>query len=205
MCNSDATLFRHILGPAHDVQPPDQSGGVEAVVPPVAGRTPFPGSATWPHIASLRIRFSCKFHVGYIYTDENPAGKMLSMQQANTQQSSTHQTFRSALSRISPWWIIVLVWAAGNLLLLALQASGFGVGFHVHPLGEERRMIRLMANYPGLELHGQFWATLEKRNPLAPWWYQVFSPLIFLRPERALPFAKARGPLPGNLSLPAGR
>ena len=108
---------------------------------------------------------------------------MLSMQQANTQQASRHQTFRSALSRISPWWIIVLVWAAGNLLLLTLQALGFGVGFHVHPLGEERRMIRLMANYPGLELHGQFWATLEKRNPLAPWWYQAFSPLIFLRPE----------------------
>jgi hypothetical protein len=44
-------------------------------------------------------------------------------------------------------------------------------------------MIHLMANYPGLEMHRQFWGTLESRNPLAPWWYQAFSPLIFLLPE----------------------
>jgi hypothetical protein len=30
---------------------------------------------------------------------------------------------------------------------------------------------------------GQFWWTLESRNPLAPWLYQAFSPLIFLLPE----------------------
>jgi hypothetical protein len=79
--------------------------------------------------------------------------------------------------------IIFIVWAVSNLLLLALQALGFGVGFSVHPLGEDREFTRLMANYPGLELHHQFWTTLETRNPLAPWWYQAFSPLIFLRPE----------------------
>ena len=101
----------------------------------------------------------------------------------STDQLSTHQAFRSAVSRISPLWIIVIVWAASNLLLLALQALGFGVGFHVHPLGEDREFTRLMANYPGLELHHQFWTTLETRNPLAPWWYQGFSPLIFLLPE----------------------
>jgi len=44
-------------------------------------------------------------------------------------------------------------------------------------------MIHLMANYPGLEMHREFWGTLESRNPLAPWWYQAFSPLIFLLPE----------------------
>jgi len=87
------------------------------------------------------------------------------------------------VSRISPLWIIVIVWAAGNLLLFALQALRLGVGFHVHPLGEDREFTRLMANYPGLELHRQFWTTLETRNPLAPWWYQAFSPLIFLLPE----------------------
>jgi hypothetical protein len=80
-------------------------------------------------------------------------------------------------------WIIVFVWAAGNLLLLALQPLRLGVGFHVHPLGEDREFTRLMANYPGLEFHHQFWTTLETRNPLAPWWYQAFSPLIFLMPE----------------------
>src|SRR5271165_6930595 len=120
-----------------------------------------------------------QFHVTNIYT----AGKMLGTQQSSTQQSSMHQASRSTVSRISPLWIIVLVWAASNLLLLALQALRFGVGFHIHPLGEDREMMRLMADYPGLELHRQFWETLERRNPLAPWWYQAFSPLIFLRPE----------------------
>jgi hypothetical protein len=79
--------------------------------------------------------------------------------------------------------IIVIVWAASNLLLVALQALGFGVGLNVHPLGEDREFTRLMANYPGLKLPHQFWTTLETRNPLAPWWYQAFSPLIFLLPE----------------------
>jgi hypothetical protein len=108
---------------------------------------------------------------------------MLSMQQANTQRSSTHQAFRSAVSRISPLRIIVLVWTASNLLLLAMQVLNVGVGFNVHPLGEDRRMIRLMANYRGLEMHRQFWGTIEKRNPLAPWWYQAFSRLIRRLPQ----------------------
>jgi hypothetical protein len=105
----------------------------------------------------------------------------------STEQLSTHQltdkTFRSTVPRISPLWIIVLVWAAGNLLLLVLQALGFGVGFNVHPLGEDRVMIRLMANYSGLNMHRAFWDMLESRNPLVPWWYQAFSPLIFHLPE----------------------
>src|SRR6516164_2263227 len=108
---------------------------------------------------------------------------MLSTHQLNTHQSSTHQTSRSMVSRISPLWIIVIVWAASNLFLVALQPLKLGVGFHVHPLGEDREFTRLMANYPGLELHHQFWETLETRNPLAPWWYQAFRPLIFLLPE----------------------
>jgi hypothetical protein len=108
---------------------------------------------------------------------------MLSTHQLSTHGSNAHQSFRSTVSRISPLWIIVLIWAASNLLLLVLQALNLGIGFHVHPLGEDREMIRLMANYPGLEMHRGFWARLETRNPLAPWWYQAFSPLIFLRPE----------------------
>src|SRR5271157_857858 len=44
-------------------------------------------------------------------------------------------------------------------------------------------MIRLLANYPVLELDNQFWTKFETRNPLAPLWYQAFSPLIFLLPE----------------------
>jgi hypothetical protein len=108
---------------------------------------------------------------------------MLSTHQSSTHQSSAHQTSRFKLSRISPLWIIVLVWAASNLLLLVLQALSLGVGFQVHPLAEDREWIRLAANYPGLEMPHQFWATLENRNPLAPWLYQAFSPLIFLMPE----------------------
>ena len=108
---------------------------------------------------------------------------MLSTQQSSTHQLSTQQTTLSTKWRISPLWIIVLVWAAVNLLLLGLQALRFDVGLNVHPLGEDRVMIRLMANYPGLKMNQQFWATVEGRNPLAPWWYQAFSPLIFLMPE----------------------
>src|SRR5215469_5895028 len=108
---------------------------------------------------------------------------MVSTGPLSTQKSSTHQASLSTVWRISPLWVIVLVWATSNLLLLVLQALGFGVGFNVRPLGEDREMIRLMANYPGLELHHKFWTTLEARNPLTPWWYQAFSPLIFLRPE----------------------
>ena len=105
------------------------------------------------------------------------------MHQLGTDQSSTSRTFQSTVSRVSPLWIILLVWASSNLLLLALQVLGLGVGFNVHPLGEDREFTRLLANYPGPELYHQFWTTLETRNPLAPWWYHAFSPLIFLVPE----------------------
>ena len=115
-----------------------------------------------------------QFHITNIYT----AGKMLS-----THRSSMRQTSPSTVSGISPLCIIVLVWAASNLLLLVLQALNIGLGFHVRQLGEDREFTRLMATFPGLEFQHQFWATLETRNPLAPWWYQAFSPLIFLRPE----------------------
>src|SRR5206468_11405759 len=108
---------------------------------------------------------------------------MLSTHQSGMQQSSRHHTSRPVVLRVSPLWIIILVWAASNLSLFALQAFRFGVGFHVRPLAEDREWIRLAANHPGLEMVQQFWATLEKRNPLAPWWYQAFSPLIFLMPE----------------------
>src|SRR6516162_7901147 len=108
---------------------------------------------------------------------------MPSTHQLSTDRSSTHRTLRSTVSRISPLWIIFIVWAASNLLLIALQGLGLGVGFQVHPLGEDREFTRLMANYPGIELHHQFWETFETRNPLAPWWYQAFRPLIFLLPE----------------------
>jgi hypothetical protein len=108
---------------------------------------------------------------------------MPSTDQLSTNRSSTHWTLRSTVSRISPLWIIVIVWAASNLLLFALQGLGLGVGFHVHPLCEDREMTHLMTNYQGLEMCGQFWWTLESRNPLAPWLYQAFSPLIFLLPE----------------------
>jgi hypothetical protein len=95
---------------------------------------------------------------------------------------STPQTPRSTFSRISPLWMIVLAWAASNALLLALQALRLGVGFHVHPLGEDRVWTHWMVNNPGFALDRQFWQN-QSRNPLAPWWYQAFSPLIFLLPE----------------------
>src|SRR5438309_805927 len=86
-----------------------------------------------------------------------------SAQQSSTQQSSAHQTFRSTVSRISPLWMILLICAASSLLLLALQALRVGMGFHVHPLGEDRVWIRMMANYPGFEMDRQWWS-LASRN-----------------------------------------
>lgn len=78
--------------------------------------------------------------------------------------------------------MLVLIWAAANLTLFVLQAMKLGVGLHVHPLGEDRVWIRLVANYPGLTMNRQFWSA-ESRNPLAPWLYQAFSPLILHLPE----------------------
>ncbi len=78
--------------------------------------------------------------------------------------------------------MILLICAASSLLLLSLQALRVGMGFHVHPLGEDRVWIRMMANYPGFEMDRQWWS-LASRNPLAPWWYQAFSSLIFRLPE----------------------
>ena len=78
--------------------------------------------------------------------------------------------------------MIVIVWAASNLLLLALQTLRLGVGFHIYPLCEDRSWIHLMTNYPGFEMHRQWWSWAS-RSPLASWWYQAFSPLIFLMPE----------------------
>jgi hypothetical protein len=100
----------------------------------------------------------------------------------SAQQTTIDQTSRTRVFRVSPLWIILLVWAASNLLLLVLQSLRLGVGFHVHPTGEDRVWIRLMANYPGFELNRQYWA-IASRNPLVSWWYQAFSPLIYLLPE----------------------
>jgi hypothetical protein len=107
---------------------------------------------------------------------------MLDTQLSSIHQSSTQGTCRSTSSRISPLWMVVFVWAASNLLLLALQTLRLGVGFHIYPLCEDRSWIHLMTNYPGFEMHRQFWSWTS-RSPLAPWWYQAFSPLIFLMPE----------------------
>ena len=130
---------------------------------------------------------------------------MLSTQQLSTDQSSTHRTSRSTVSRISPLWIIVFVWAASNLLLFALQGLGLGVGFHVHPLGEDREWIRLMAKYQGLEMCGQFLVDVGKPEPARTLVVSSVFAADIPPARRALPFAKARGPLPGSLSLPAGR
>jgi|SRR6516225_5658729 len=130
---------------------------------------------------------------------------MLSTHQLSTDQSSTHRTSRSTVSRISPLWIIVIVWAASNLLLFALQGLGLGVGFHVHPLGEDREWVRLMAKYQGLEMCGQFLVDAGKPEPARTLVVSSVFAADIPPARRALPFAKARGPLPGNLCLPAGR
>jgi hypothetical protein len=100
------------------------------------------------------------------------------------------------VSRISPLWIIVFVWAASNLLLFALQGLGLGVGFHVHPLGEDREWIRLMAKHQGLEMCGQFLVDAGKPEPARTLVISSVFAADIPPARRALPFAKARGPLP---------
>ena len=73
--------------------------------------------------------------------------------------------------------IIVVLWVGVTMCLLVLQAFNLHYGFRVWPMGEDRNWLRFMLDAPGLGLVRQFWLTND-RNPLSPWWYLIFSPLI---------------------------
>jgi hypothetical protein len=60
--------------------------------------------------------------------------------------------------------------AALLLLIGALSALGFGVGFDVFPIGEDNNWIDILQRGPGTEAARLLWAH-DHRNPLSPWWY----------------------------------
>ena len=73
--------------------------------------------------------------------------------------------------------IICLFWLASIALLLILQMCHTQFGLKVWPMGEDRVWISLLQNHRGSEIARAFWH-LNDRNPLSPWWYMAFSPII---------------------------
>jgi hypothetical protein len=67
--------------------------------------------------------------------------------------------------------------AALLLLIGALSALGFGVGFDVFPIGEDNVWIDILRRGPGTEAARLWWAH-DYRNPLSPWWYIAARDII---------------------------
>lgn len=73
--------------------------------------------------------------------------------------------------------IIVAVWAGWLGVLAGLGWLGQGVGLAVWPMGEDRNWTALL-QLPTIDATVRgFWA-IDHRNPLSPWWYVAFKPLI---------------------------
>ena len=78
---------------------------------------------------------------------------------------------RRAVATIIACWLgyLGLLWLLGEL--------GLGTGLLVWPMGEDRNWIDLLQRGDaGVTARG-LWA-LDHRNPLSPWWYNAFRPLI---------------------------
>jgi hypothetical protein len=73
--------------------------------------------------------------------------------------------------------LITLVWLMFLSSLLVLRWLGYEVGFAVWPLGEDRNWIEILQKGPGAGAASEFWS-VNDRNPLSPWWYILFRPLI---------------------------
>jgi hypothetical protein len=72
---------------------------------------------------------------------------------------------------------ILAALAALLIMIAALGAFGFGVGFDVFPIGEDNNWIDMLQRGRGAEVARLFW-TIDHRNPLSPWWYIVARPII---------------------------
>jgi hypothetical protein len=77
---------------------------------------------------------------------------------------------------------ILGVWSLYLCALAGLGWLGQGTSLMVWPMGEDRNWIDLlMRRSPGETARG-FWA-IDHRNPLSPWWYIAFKPLILGWPQ----------------------
>jgi hypothetical protein len=72
---------------------------------------------------------------------------------------------------------ITAAWVLFLAALRLLQMSGFPVSFDVWPMGEDRNWLSWMQRADGSGIAQQFWQ-MNDRNPVSPWWYVVFKPLI---------------------------
>lgn len=83
----------------------------------------------------------------------------------------TYLSHRRAVATIITCWLgyLGLLWLLGEL--------GLGTGLLVWPMGEDRNWIDLLQRGDaGVTARG-LWS-LDHRNPLSPWWYNAFRPLI---------------------------
>lgn len=78
--------------------------------------------------------------------------------------------------RMRIFTVLALAWCATFLLLCVCQLVGLPLAIVVHPTGEDRVWTDLL-EHSGKRTAQAFWA-IASRNPLAPWWYEAFSPLI---------------------------
>lgn len=90
-------------------------------------------------------------------------------------------------ARRSTWtgllWIFA-IWLTLPTVMLVLGASRFDFGFDIWPTGEFRNWIFFLQN-DVFGMPKQFW-TVDNRNALSPWWYNMARPLIQATPAASL-------------------
>ncbi|MEO8401139.1 MAG: hypothetical protein ABI597_04990 [Gammaproteobacteria bacterium] len=87
-------------------------------------------------------------------------------------------------NRIVPWNLVSYIfcaWLFGIVILLLAQVFVGTNGLIVYPSGEDFTWMRYVQPNVQYSLHHSWWA-LASRNPLAPWWYWLVSPLILKYP-----------------------
>src|SRR5262245_2854639 len=79
---------------------------------------------------------------------------------------------------------IFAAWAFLLAIMALTQTTNYRLGFAVWPVGEDRVWIEILQKQSSLAAAKTFWQ-INDRNPLAPWWYIGFRPII-LRYEAGL-------------------
>jgi hypothetical protein len=78
--------------------------------------------------------------------------------------------------------LIFAVWAGWLGVLALLGWLGQGTGLMVWPMGEDRNWINLLMKPSVGETARGLWQ-IDHRNPLSPWWYIAFKPMIMGWPQ----------------------
>jgi len=73
--------------------------------------------------------------------------------------------------------LIFGAWAVWLCTLAILGWLGQGTGLAVWPMGEDRNWINLLMPHSAGATARGFWQ-IDHRNPLSPWWYIAFRPMI---------------------------